>query len=264
MRAGRQRVAAARPSSAPAPHPRPCGAGPREQCRIPYANGTFAAPWAVSSPFPFKLHIGAGGARAGHWIGGSLRRIRRLVALFRALEARRVLRTPHGRVNAATPEKLRVRAPLHDQAVVQHEDLCAWEVGNGAPRVSPSGGRRASTTATRAKLGRPPPPPCPGPRTVRILDGGQPMRDHDRCPIARQLPQRLHDAALGPTVQRRGCLVAEKDWRVPEHCPRNGNALLLASWQRVRGQGQEEAQLQAARACRGPDSLRPRSPTRVS
>mmetsp|Transcript_29095 Transcript_29095/g.94889 ORF Transcript_29095/g.94889 Transcript_29095/m.94889 type:complete len:255 (+) Transcript_29095:114-878(+) len=64
---------------------------------------------------------------------------------------------------------------------------------------------------------------------VRVLDRGQPVRDHDRgAPLGlEQLVQRRLHHALALRVQRAGGLVQQQDGRVPQDGARDAHALLL-------------------------------------
>ena len=57
---------------------------------------------------------------------------------------------------------------------------------------------------------------------IRMLDGGKPVRDHDRRPAFHQFPERLRDQALRLRVNVRRRLVQHKDCRLVRKRARKG------------------------------------------
>ena len=64
---------------------------------------------------------------------------------------------------------------------------------------------------------------------VGAHDRGQPMRDHQRCAVARHPLQRILNFPFGMAVECRSGLVEHQDRRAFENRARDRDALLLAA-----------------------------------
>ena len=64
---------------------------------------------------------------------------------------------------------------------------------------------------------------------VRILDGVDPMRDHQRRAALGKPPDRLLNVNLRFAVERRGGLVEQKNRHIADHRSRDGDPLALAA-----------------------------------
>ena len=64
---------------------------------------------------------------------------------------------------------------------------------------------------------------------IRMADGGQPVGDHQRCPVLHQFFQSLLDAQFGGGVDIGGGFIKQDQLRVSGKGPGDGNKLALST-----------------------------------